>query len=272
MMRSERCIGSIITIVISTILLVGIRGSFAQESVDRSCLLTISDCMEDSSSILDCCPTIKDAIADERECFCLTKEIFGRNASHARTWSNILIFCSVTASLDSLCPDSDSSPIVPTSSSPESPPSIEPSPSESDPITPSTGIEPSPTESDPITPSTGIEPSPTESNPVLPPTGDQTPSSPAETLFPPTPATDYDTGNESDEKDGNDTSNESGDGNDTSNNGSGDESDFNDTKNTGGGTSIRGGDKNDSNANKIRYYQMVLFSSNALFIWAILLS
>ncbi|XP_021725662.1 uncharacterized protein LOC110692893 [Chenopodium quinoa] len=177
MMGNERrSIGSII-LMITIIIMVGIKGSSAQKSVNDTCLVTMGTCLRESSSLLECCPIIKDAILEERECFCLTKQIFGRNATLARTWSNILIFCSVTASFDSLCPDSNSSFVLPPSSSPDSPPSI------------------SPTES-PVSPPTGV---PTPSSPVenlFPPTPG--PPIPTELLFPPTPeqpATDNDTGN-----------------------------------------------------------------------------
>ncbi|XP_021725664.1 uncharacterized protein LOC110692895 [Chenopodium quinoa] len=64
------------------------------------CWHRISDCTDSKSDSLDCCPIVKQAIADERECFC--------SNSDADIFFQYLALCEIRDSFDTICPSSAS--------------------------------------------------------------------------------------------------------------------------------------------------------------------
>ncbi|KAK9664797.1 hypothetical protein RND81_14G069000 [Saponaria officinalis] len=129
------------------------------------CWTKIAPCMEDAKSqnyarplVLLCCPSIQTAITNDRSCFCLgIAEIVTQEAYSI--FEDILQTCSVSGTLDTLCPDT--SPLTP-SATPTTPGTTPPT-STATPLiasgTPSTPTTPPPTASG--TPST---PTSTSSN------------------------------------------------------------------------------------------------------------
>ncbi|KAK9716438.1 hypothetical protein RND81_06G233400 [Saponaria officinalis] len=57
------------------------------------------------SQLRRCCLALKEAIDDDRECFCLLKPSFVQDPSGEPAIENVFSFCSIKGSLDSLCPD-----------------------------------------------------------------------------------------------------------------------------------------------------------------------
>ena len=86
--------------------IIAIRGSLAQP--DAGCLLKMSNCLGNvttQSSILGCCPIIKQEIDNERECFCLLNQAVQQNQTTiSEEVDTILTLCSITHSFQTLCP------------------------------------------------------------------------------------------------------------------------------------------------------------------------
>ncbi|KAL2899820.1 DNA topoisomerase 2-alpha, partial [Bienertia sinuspersici] len=115
-------------VVIITLIMLPIRPSSAQTAQNMGCVRRISYCLNQADDILVCCPTLKDEMENERECFCSIMDVMLKNATTASAMARFLSHCSVTDSMETICsgstPSSPSLPAAPsntTSSSPSQP-------------------------------------------------------------------------------------------------------------------------------------------------------
>ncbi|KAK9664796.1 hypothetical protein RND81_14G068900 [Saponaria officinalis] len=94
------------------------------------CWTKISSCMEGAKMqnyprplVLLCCPSIQTAVTNDRSCFCLGKaDIVSQDAS--TLFDDILQTCSVSGTLDTLCPDTSPSTPSATPTTPGATPPI----------------------------------------------------------------------------------------------------------------------------------------------------
>ncbi|KAK9725492.1 hypothetical protein RND81_05G147700 [Saponaria officinalis] len=121
------------------------------------CWTKISSCLESAKSqnyprslVLLCCPSIQTAVNNQRSCFCLGKsDIVSQGAS--TFFDDVLQTCSISGTLDTICPDTSSStPTTPTTT--PSTPSTTPATPSTTPLTPTTF--PSTTSGTPSAPAT----------------------------------------------------------------------------------------------------------------------
>ncbi|XP_021725660.1 uncharacterized protein LOC110692892 isoform X1 [Chenopodium quinoa] len=101
----------------------------------KECWQNIRTCLNDVETWdefqEECCKIVFEEINSEKECFCSVKPNLDRNVSIAGAVSKILTVCDI-ASFDTICSDSDSSPITP--DPPSTPDSITPAPQPSPPL------------------------------------------------------------------------------------------------------------------------------------------